>query len=152
MSESVEHLLNTASESEIEEHLLRCNMSFSPPLSSRVEIKGYAYKIHKNAIRFEAWIDEVLVGLVAVYCNDRRGLAAFITSVSVLPERTGQGIAACLVKDCIEYVRSLGMKQISLEVAVDNEPAIRLYKKFDFIAKKTSEPIVSMNLHVKNGE
>jgi ribosomal protein S18 acetylase RimI-like enzyme len=141
-----------ASESEIEEHLLRCDMSFSPPLNSRVKIKDYAYKIHNHAMRFEAWVDGVLVGLVAVYCNDKKGSAAFITSVSVLPERTGTGIAACLMKECIEYVSALGMKQINLEVASDNEPAIRLYKKFDFITEKTSESLINMNLHIKNGE
>jgi len=152
MNASVKYSLNRASEQEIAKHLLHCDMYFLPPLSARVEIKDYAKKIQGNATRFEAWLDGRLVGLVAAYCNDQKNFITYITSVSVLRETTGKGIAACLMKRCIEHAKSLGMKQICLEVACDNAAAIGLYKKLNFILEKANEPLVSMNLYLKNGD
>lgn len=152
MTESVVYALNTAPEDEIRGHLLRCDMNFLPPLSTRVEVKDYANKIWEKATRFEAWEGGTLVGLVAVYCNDIENFVAYITSVSVLQESTGKGVAACLMRNCIEHARSSGMKRISLEVACDNTPAIRLYEKFDFIVEKKHGSMVSMNLYLNNGD
>jgi len=67
----VEYLSNKASEVEIAEHLSRCEADFVPPLSGRLEINDYAKKIASKAMRFEAWSDGRLVGLVAGYCNDQ---------------------------------------------------------------------------------
>ena len=114
MTSAVQYLSNTASESQITEHLTRCDAAFVPPLSGRVMINDYAQKIASKAKRFEAWSGGVLVGLVAAYCNDQEKRIAHITSVSVLRDWTGKGIAANLMKQCIEHVRALGMRQICL--------------------------------------
>ena len=58
-----------ATEAQIAEHLARCDADFVPPLSGRVEINDYAKKISIKAKRFEAWSGDILVGLVAAYCN-----------------------------------------------------------------------------------
>jgi len=152
MSELVEYRLNKASESEIAEHLLCCEADFVPPLSSRVDIKDYAQKIANKATRFEAWSDCTLVGLVAAYCNDRENCIAYITSVSVLREWTSKGIAARLMTKCIESAKASCMRQVSLEVAVDNMPAIKLYKKSGFVAGKADRSSVTMNLYLESGE
>ncbi len=152
MSETVEYRLNSASEVEIAEHLSRCDTAFVPPLSGRVEISDYAQKIASKATRFEAWSGGTLVGLVAAYCNDHEKRIAYITSVSVLREWIGNGIAVRLVGQCIEYAKTSGMRQISLEVASDNAPAIRLYEKSGFFAGKANVPFVNMNLYLKSGE
>jgi ribosomal protein S18 acetylase RimI-like enzyme len=44
------------------------------------------------------------------------------------------------------------MWQISLVVAEDNAPAIRLYEKSGFVAGKVNTPFVSMNLYLKSDE
>jgi ribosomal protein S18 acetylase RimI-like enzyme len=152
MGESIEYRLNKASEVEIAEHLSRCDADFVPSLSGRVEIKDYAKKIGSKATRFEAWSGGTLVGLMAAYCNDQEKRIAYITSVSVLKAWTGKGIAARLVGQCVERAKISGMRQISLEVASDNMPAIRLYEKSGFIAGKSNAPFVSMNLYLKSGE
>ncbi len=149
MSKLVKYRLNKASEAEIAEHLLRCDADFVPPLSGRVEINDYAKKIASKAARFEAWSDGRLVGLVAVYCNDPEKRIAYITSVSVLRESMGRGIAKSLMKQCIARVKALGMHQVSLEVASDNMPAIGLYEKSGFVAGRTKEPFVTMDLYLK---
>ena len=152
MSAAVEYLSNKASEAEIAEHLSHCDADFVPPLSGRVEINDYAKKIANKATRFEAWSGGTLVGLVAAYCNDQEKRIAYITSVSVLKEWMGKGIAARLMSQCIEHAKASGMRQISLEVASDNAPAIRLYEKSGFVAGKANAPFVSMNLYLKSGK
>ncbi len=150
MSRAVEYLSNKASEAEIAGHLSRCDADFVPPLSARVEIKDYAKRIAGKAARFEAWSDGALVGLVAAYCNDQEKRIAYITSVSVLKEWTGRGIAARLVGQCIEHARVSGMRRISLEVAAANSPAIKLYEKSGFIADNANASFIGMNLYLKN--
>lgn len=149
MSKSVEYRLNKASEAEIAEHLWLCDADFVPPLSDRVDINDYAEKIAGKAMRFEAWSGDKLVGLVAVYCNDLEKRIAYITNVSVLRESMGKGIAESLIKRCIEHVKALGMRQVSLEVASDNMPAIGLYEKGGFVVGKTKTPFVTMDLYLK---
>lgn len=148
MSEAVEYLTNKASEAEIAEHLSRCDGDFVPPLSGRVEIIDYAKKIASKATRFEAWSGGRLVGLVAAYCNDQESHSAYITSVSVLREWTGKGIAERLMNQCVEHARASGMQRISLEVAGGNAAAIKLYKKSGFVLGKAKAPFVSMNLYL----
>lgn len=152
MSAPVEYLSNKASEAEIAEHLSRCDAEFVPPLSGRVEISDYARKIASKAVRFEAWSCDTLVGLAAAYCNEQEKRIAYITSVSVLKAWTGKGIAARLVGQCVEHAKISGMRQISLEVASGNTPAIKLYKKSGFVAGKANAPFISMNLYLESGE
>ena len=152
MSAVVEYLSNKASAAEIAEHLRTCDTDFMPPLSGRIEISDYTQKILSKAMRFEAWSSDRLVGLVAAYCNDQETRIAYITSVSVLKEWTGKGIAACLMSRCIKHVKTLRLGQICLEVASDNTPAIRLYEKSGFVASNANTPFVTMNLYLKSGE
>lgn len=149
MSESIEFGSNKATEAQIAEHLSHCDADFVPRLSSRVEMAEYARKIAEKAMLFEAWSGDKLVGLVAAYCNDREQRIAYITSVSVLREWTGKGIAASLMQQCIEHAKTSGMRQISLEVAGNNAPAIKLYEKSGFVAGKTNGPFVIMELNLK---
>ena len=146
MSGAVEFCLNRATAAEIAGHLSRCDADFMPPLSGRVEIDGYAHKIADRATRFEAWIDGVPIGLVAAYCNDSERRTAYITSVSVLQEWQGKGIAAQLMGQCIGHVKKLGFKYIELEVSGDNVGAARLYEKMGFIMNKESGRIAIMHL------
>lgn len=146
MIAAIEYLLNKASEPQIAEHLSRCDADFVPLLSGRVEIEDYARKITSKATRFEAWSGATLVGLVAAYCNDLEKRIAYITSVSVLREWTGKGIATHLMSQCVQYAKASGMQQISLEVASDNTPAIRLYEESGFIAGKANARFVTMGL------
>ena len=149
---SIEYLLDKASEAEITEHLRACDADFVPPLTGRVEIGNYARKIASNATRFEAWSDGTMIGFVAVYCNDKERRIAYITSVSVLRAWTGKGIAACLISRCVEHAKASGMRQIILEVASKNTPAIRLYEKSGFITSKANAQSVSMGLNLERCE
>lgn len=152
MKAPIDHLLNRASAAEIAAHLASCDADFVPPLSARVEIEDYAQKIADKATRFEAWSGGTLVGLVATYCDDREERIAYITSVSVLQSWTGNGIAKDLLRQCVAHARLSGMKQIRLEVASANAPAIKLYERSGFVGHKSDAPVVIMNLYLESGE
>ena len=151
MSAVPEYCSNKASEAEIAEHLARCDSSFMPPLSCRVGIGAYAQKMASMATRFEAWTGGTLIGLVAAYCNDQENGVGYITSVSVLPAWTGNGIAARLMRLCVEHAKACGMRQISLEVATVNANAIRLYQNSGFTAGETTDAAVIMHLSFESG-
>lgn len=132
MNNNLAYSVNRSNVIEIVSHLLHVDTSFVPALSSRVDIQSYAQKLHHRTVRFEAWLGQELVGLVASYCNQPDGGKAFVTNVSVWPEYYGQGIAGRLMRQCIEHVRCLGFGDMELEVDQLNLSAVALYQKLGF--------------------
>jgi GNAT superfamily N-acetyltransferase len=138
-----------ASVSQITEHLRRCEADFIPPLAERMDIDDYAHKIAARAVRFEAWAGDTLVGLVAVYCNDPDRRVAFVTSVSVVPEHQGRGVAATLLASAIEDARREGFGRIALEVGRANSAAVGLYANAGFKMEAGDDRMVRMNLELR---
>ena len=146
MNSTVDTALNQASEAQIAEHLRCCDADFIPPLAGRIELDSYARKLASKAERFEAWADDALVGLVAIYCNDAERRAAFITSVSVLRDWQGRRIASQLLEQAIAHANALGFEHLELEVDRDNTSAIKLYEKTNFIAGPVHGRSMTMHL------
>ena len=133
---------NRASVDEILAHLSACDARFVPTLSSRVDLDVYAGKLATNAERIEAWASGQLIGLIAVYCNETTSGRAYISSVSVLPSHQGHGIAAGLLRHCLQRLRQRGLQRVELELDVRNLAAARLYRRHGFAplrADATSE-------------
>lgn len=144
-------ILYTENKSTIEDlknHLELVSSSFVPVLSERVNINEYSLKIYTNAIRFEAWVNGCLVGLIACYANDERTKSAFITNVSVLSNMRGQGIAKQLFNHLLSSSHIRRFNSISLAVNSKNNIAISLYKSFGFftIDGKKDELIMQLIL------
>lgn len=137
MSKAIRYSVDTANEREILEHLRHCDSYFLPRLSESVDLLAYSNKIRLNAKTFEAWTEDHLIGLVAVYLNDPEKNRAFITNVSVYPEFSGKKIAKTLILLSIEASQNLSFEFIILEVHKKNRRALGLYKKFTF--KQISE-------------
>ena len=55
-----------------------------------------------------------------------------ITNIAVKKDTHNRGIGSSLVENMIVLGRELGVNRFTLEVRVSNEPAIALYKKFEF--------------------
>lgn len=146
MSDKIVYRVNLSGAAEIAAHLVRTDAAFKPALSSRVDIVAYAQKLDDRAVRFEAWLGDELVGLVASYCNQPDGDKAFVTSVSVLPECKGLGIARQLMQQCIEHARGLGFGQMGLEVDQYSLPAIALYQKLGFNKLSSSGSMLTMGM------
>jgi ribosomal protein S18 acetylase RimI-like enzyme len=140
--------IKTATEKDILAHLMERNNSFSPPLAERIDLKEYSRKIFEKSITFEAWRDYLLVGLIAAYFDENFGHSAFITNVSVLQGFTGLGIASELLNKCIGYARKKNFREIKLEVNKDNDHAINLYKRFDFISDGTRDDFLKMKIEI----
>ena len=149
MSATLEYGTNRGTEAQIVEHLRKCDANFVPALSERVSLDEYARKIVEQAVRFEAWADGELIGLVAAYCNDAKSGTAYITNVSVVPGWVGRGGASALMSDCIAHARKSGFRRIALEVGRENSRAMVLYEKFGFVAGEPREGIVPMELIVE---
>ncbi len=140
--------IQTAGYTEVFGHLEKCDENFIPRLSKVTDIGAYSQKIAENSVTFEAWVGGELVGLVAAYFNDEKKQTGFITNVSTIKEYFGKGIAAQLIKNCISYGTEQQFGAISLEVNQNNNNAIQLYKKYDFlpIAEKGDLVIMKKDL------
>ena len=113
--DNIIYKINKSSDIEIREHLWECSDSFTPPLSTYVEIDSYSTKIFTKSVRFEAFYKNRLVGLIAMYIN-KENMSTFITNVSVYPEFIGVGIGYTLLKNCKMYINRNGFTRLSLEV------------------------------------
>lgn len=147
MINGINYGIKKALAADVEEHLLACNHQFIPPLSEKVDINAYANKIYDRAITFEAWNENKLIGLIAIYFNNPEQFG-FITNVSVDPKWTGKGLAAALLKNCLEYAVNQKFNTVSLEVNENNKKAIGLYAKFGF--EKESQKDDSLIMKWKN--
>ncbi|MBB2962561.1 N-acetyltransferase [Methylobacterium sp. R2-1] len=122
---------NRSRAEDVQAHLIACAKTFTPPLDRRVAVPNYAAKLAARAERFEAWDGPALIGLVAVYCNDPARICAFVTSVSVVPERTREGLGGRLLAAAIAHTRGLSFARIAL--SVDREAAaLGLYHRLGF--------------------
>lgn len=146
MSTAAEFNTNRAGIAELAEHLTHCDAGFVPRLSTRVDLLAYAQKMVDKAVRFEAWHGGKLVGLVAAYCNDPDKRAAFVTSVSVVPEWQGRRVADTLMGQCLGHVRQQGYAQVELEVDRHSLAAVTLYRKHGFVTTRTSGASLIMTL------
>ena len=141
--DEITYTIKKATANDIEAHLLICNHQFVPPLSNKVEIASYSNKIYDKAITFEAWNKSQLIGVIATYFNYEEQFG-FITNVSVDPNWTGKGIAATLLKNCIDYTVNNKFNTVSLEVNRNNTKAIGLYTKFGFETESQKEDSLMM--------
>lgn len=63
-------------------------------------------------------------------CTEAR--EAEVISVAVDPEHRRKGVAAALLEYTLERLRGSGVRSVELMVRVDNEEAIRFYRRFGF--------------------
>ena len=143
-------MINTASCSEIEEHLVKSSSTFRPPLDTYVNISEYSKKIKENATTIEIWKKKVLVGLLAAYFNNEEEKRGFITNVSVLPEYQGRGLGSVLLNKVLEYGREISYEEIVLEVRKENTKAIEIYKRFGFKESSSTKNSLYMIYHLNN--
>jgi len=124
---------NTASKESIREHLMRCANSFQPALHTYVDVDTYANKLSTNAVTFESWDENLLIGLVAAYYNNNETRIGFITNVSVLEEYQGAGIASQLLRSALDFARQNRFVRVDLELNITNIKALRLYEQHRFV-------------------
>lgn len=128
----IEYSIGKTSLSDIYLHLQEVNDSFAPTLSTVVDLEFFAKKIYDNAVRFEAWHNQKLVGVLSTYFNDNTTKDGFINHISIENFYKNQGISKKLMTSCIKYGINNGFESIKLEVSKDNQVARKLYENFGF--------------------
>jgi len=141
----IEYKINNSSESDILLHFHNCEKIFLNNLENRINIEEYVSKIYHKAERFEAWNDNLLVGLIAIYINENIG---YITNVSVTEMFKRQKIATNLLKMCITSISNI--IRINLEVLKDNQAAINFYLKNGFKQTNTTDNSIYMGMDINN--
>ena len=142
--------INQSQKNDIHAHLIDCVNLFIPPLNLKTDIENYAEKIYEKADKFEAWNDDRLIGLIAIYCNNFEDREAYITNVSVVEAFSDMGIASKLLSTCIKHVEGINFKRIALKVNKNNKKARSLYKKFGFVEVGSEDENIIMRCKVKN--
>lgn len=66
-----------------------------------------------------------------------RGKAGRILTLDIVPAARRMGLASLLMDECERRLRSFDCKEIYLETAVNNEPALRLYRKLGYQILRT---------------
>jgi ribosomal protein S18 acetylase RimI-like enzyme/SAM-dependent methyltransferase len=141
--------INNSTQEQIYNHLISCSKSFTPELSSYVDIDGYSKKLYENSRRIELIVDGILIGLIAFYNNpDQKNL--YITNISVVPEYHNQGVAQTLLDTCKSRCTDLQYNNITLEVFKNNKPAINFYEKNDFILHETKDNVLILKWNNMN--
>lgn len=144
---SIRFTTNESRHEHVLAHLSMVDTTFIPPLSQRVSLNDYAAKLFACSVREEAWLDDVLVGLVAFYCNEAaRG--TFISNVSVLPDRQGTGLGTRLLRQALDRARAMGMHRVNLVLHPDNAVAMALYTRHGFKPDAMDSTQLSMTLEL----
>lgn len=150
MNTALKFCINHSDAISLAAHLSCCDAAFVPPLSKRVDIKTYAKKLTEKSLLFEAWHEDLLVGTIAIYCNNIQNHTAFITNVSVLPSWQSQKIATYLMNKCLDYFTTKEFRIIELEVDHRNDAAIAFYEKFGFLTTSKIDTSSIMQFNIKN--
>jgi ribosomal-protein-alanine N-acetyltransferase len=128
MEESAEHHRRDATEDDLDWIAEREVEIFGPAAWSRTLID---HEFHRDlGRRFR----------IAEVGDERVGYAVFgfesdvftLLNLAVLPEWRGRGIARAFLDDFLDDARRLRVREVWLEVAVDNIAAIRLYRGLGF--------------------
>lgn len=119
---------------------------FIPPLSVRVKLDEYSNKLASSAVNYFLVSDGSDVAHAAFYCNDSKTNIAFISSIGVVSEFQGSGIAGHLLQKIIETCVVKRMEILRLEVDCGNLKAVKFYERhgFDFISENFMQKILPM--------
>jgi ribosomal protein S18 acetylase RimI-like enzyme len=106
--------------------------------------EGYytPFSVDEAAFRFIStiWDDDLDASRVALVGGEPAGICklairgdrGWIAGVGVAVPHRGQGVGEALMRGVLEQARARGLREVWLEVLVQNEPAIRLYEKLGF--------------------
>ena len=117
--------------------LLKVDKDFPTPLSERVNLIDYATKLASLAT-ISAIIDkDDILGMVAMYCNDKQNGYAYIPLVAVVPEARGRKLSRALMIGAITMAKDNKFSTIGIHT--ENPIALSLYESIGFKIVKDGE-------------
>ena len=123
---------NSAQRIDIYNHLSGSSQTLIKEILSDITLENYTDKIYEKADTYEWWVDDCLVGLIAIYTNRGNLFPAYITLVSILDSFNSKGIGTKLMDFLINDLKNKCFLKIELEVKKNNYIAINFYKKIGF--------------------
>ena len=112
---------------------------FPPGIAySQMELTGFIHR--RNAITLvaeslSAEPEDRIAGFVVAHPIRRK--YGRILTLDIVPQARRSGLATQLMNACEDRLRSLGCNEVYLETAIDNEPALRLYRKLGYEVLRT---------------
>lgn len=97
-----------------------------------ISISSYLEKLAKQGTIAYKIIDDKIVSLVIGYTSDPSYSTSYITQVFTLNGYRGKHLARELMKEYIEYVKTIGLDGCWLTTREDNKSAIKLYQSVGF--------------------
>ena len=91
--------------------------------------KGVLGNFSKRYI-ITAHSEKELVGILIGLPKESENL--HIYALHVAPQYRNRGVASTLLSECINDMIASNIKEVILDVHIDNKPAYNLYKKFNF--------------------
>lgn len=118
---------------------------FPPGIAyTQMELSGFVSKRHaitlvaefrQDPAQAELQAPERIAGFVVAHAI--RHKYARILTLDILPETRRLGLGVRLMGVCEERLRAQGCAEAYLEAAVNNEPALRLYRKLGYAVLRT---------------
>ncbi len=94
-------------------------------------LRTYTEKIYDNAYVI-GLVEEEILGVAAVYVNDKETKKAYLTYIALIEENINKGFGTLLLKRCEEIAKDKDMHYLKLEVKNSNSRAISFYVKNNY--------------------
>lgn len=93
-----------------------------------------------TSVGYLAMAADTACGIVRATPDDQEPGVAWVESMWVAPDCRGQGIGRLLIAGILAWARSRGIGTLKLEVTGNNAPAIRFYRRLDFLPTGKTSP------------
>ncbi|HEY8364843.1 MAG TPA: ribosomal protein S18-alanine N-acetyltransferase [Haloplasmataceae bacterium] len=128
-------------ENDFDEILLIEEKAFFEPYTK--EIFLYDFNYHPYSEYYKLILDEKIIGYCGLWVIEEN---AQITTIAISPEYQSKGYGSILLEFIINYLKERNCQNVTLEVRVSNEKAIKFYEKFQF------QKITLRKHYYENGE
>lgn len=127
-------------------YLVEMDKEYIPPISHLVDdIFEYAQKICKNAYIIVAKDKKEVIGIYAIYINDKY---SFMTTGSVKHHYRGKGIFKQLIHQGINLSKEKKVLYTELEVYSENERAVSIYTQNGYVLNSEDKDKKTMRLYL----
>jgi ribosomal protein S18 acetylase RimI-like enzyme len=124
--------MQKVSSSELIDYFEKVDDLFPTPLSAKESLRVLAEKLLVYGILCPEFDNEKMVGLVAGYIENTVNNLGYISVVSVLPVKQGEGIGSKLVKKFLSIAKKKGLRGVNLYCDSRNDRALKMYDRLGF--------------------